>query len=689
MTILLEQQNRRDLTTKEILQEATLGTLEAYTLEAVLDRVFRSIPDQKQARLAVAFLLFATRPLSTTEFATIMFLGSSIDDGESVSPCWDLFDRLEKQRSAWFAGITVNRHSGVHLAHPRLEAVFLDPETTGSPRYFWHEVASTADYEIAHACLSYLTRSKVKNEQDLLSDKLFAVDSDLGFISYAVKFWPHHFSHALSTAKEEAIESLRQKMVEIDLERWSRTLWLLSNPFNRSRNPWKSPVPALVSLGCYNILQASSASDIALAIEEAARTGAVDYVNNLLVTEDGGSLLQSALLEAIRAASSSESEALAIGLIDRLSSEGRDELSKCGKNLLFRAARLGLSSLAAKLLEIGTQVDPEIPYSQGSLATPLCIAAAAGYGAVVEVLLNHGANVEFRSHLKRTPLSLAAARGNADVIECLVKQGKADIEQADGDNDRKQTQTPFFIACEWGNPVAVEKFIELGVDPSKLDTTGDSPIIVAASYGNWRTIQCLLDHGVDIETAGPGGRGTALRYALANGHVETVRRLLEKGADPSSPRFNIPLLYELAEYKVPMLDGNKISLAKLLLEQHKVDINATTKKGRTALARACTNIHSKLAEFLLGYDPDVNIADKDGYTALFEASEARNLPLVKLLLDKGADANAMTSKGNIPLHMCELLPEFTRVLAERTKDIDFPTTRGLTQLSMTSSLPCF
>ncbi|KAI1270889.1 ankyrin repeat-containing domain protein [Xylaria sp. FL0933] len=682
MSILLEQQNQRDLTTQEILQEATLGTLEAYTLEAVLDRVFRSIPDQKQARLAVAFLLFATRPLSTTEFATIMFLGSSIDDGESVSPSWDLFARLEKQRTAWFAGITVNRHSGVRLAHPRLESVFVDPETTGSLRYFWYEVASTADYDIAHACLSYLTRSKVKNEQDQLSDKLFAVDSDLGFISYAVNFWPHHFSQALSTAKEEAVESLRQKMVDVDLERWSRTLWLLSNPFNRSRNPWESPIPALVSLGCYNILQPGSASEIALTIEEAARTGAVDYANNLLATEGGDSLSQSALLGAIRAASSSGSESLAIGLIDRLSSEGRDELSKCGKHLLFRAARLGLAGLAEKLLEIGTQVDPEIPYSQGSLATPLCIAAAAGRTSVVEVLLNHGANVEFRSHLKRTPLALAAARGNADVIECLVEQGKADIEQADDGNDRKQTQTPFFIACEWGNPVAVEKFIQLGVDPNKPDTMGFSPIIVAASYGNWRTIQCLLDHGVSIETAGPGGRGTALRYALANGHVEAVRRLLEKGADPSSPKLNIPLLYELADYKVPMLDGDRISLAKLLLEQHKVDINATTKKGRTALARACTNIHSKLAEFLLGYDADVNIADKD---ALFEASEARNLPLVKLLLNKGADANAVNSKGNIPLHMCELLPEFTRVLAERTKDIDFPTTRGLTQLMVAAS----
>ncbi|KAI0908601.1 ankyrin repeat-containing domain protein [Ustulina deusta] len=685
MSILLEQQLKRNLTTQEIMQEANHGTLETYTLEAVLDRVFRSIPDQKQVRLAVAFLLLATRPLSTKEFATVMFLGSFVDNGESVLPPWDIFDRLERQRTTWFAGITVNKHSGVHLAHPRVEDVLRNPETSGSPRYFWHEVASTAHYDIANICLSYLTRSQVKEEQDLLSEKSFLVDGDLGFISYAVKFWPYHFSLAQVTTEKEAIESIRKKMADVDLERWSRTVWLLSNPFSRSRNPWKSPIPALISLGHSNILQPSSTSDITSGVEEAARTGDANLANSLLGAEGGDNLPQSALLETIMAAGSSGNESLTIELIDRLSFEGRDELSKRGETLLFRAARLGLARLAGKLLEIGTPVDPEISYSKDTLTTPLCVATVAGYALTVEVLLNYGANVEFRSHLQRTPLSLAAAQGNADVIECLVRQGKADIQHVyDGNDARKQT--PLFIACEWGNPLVVEKLIELGVDPSKPDDRGWSPIIVAASFGHWRAIQTLLDHGVDIEMAGPEGHGTALRYALAGGQINVFRRLLEKGANPSSPLFLAPLLYEIADSGVLRSDGDRIALAKLLLEQHKVDINATTRKRRrTALVRASANAPSGLAEFLLGYNPDVNLADKGGYTALFEATAAPNLPLVKLLLDKGADANMLTSKGNIPLHMCGYPPELTRLLAERTKNIDLPMTGGLTQLMVAAS----
>ena len=224
LSILLEQQLQRNLTTQEILQEATRGPLETYTLEAVLDRIFRSIPDQKQARVAVCFLLFATRPLSTKEFATLLFLGSVVDDGEPAFPYWDLLERFGRQRRAWFAGITMSKHSGIHLTHPRLEEVLRKPGTAGSPRYFWHEVASTAHYDIARICLSYLSRNKVKEEQDMLSEKPFIVDSDLGFISYTVRFWPYHFLLAQSTSTEEQIQDMRQKMGEVDLNQWSRTL---------------------------------------------------------------------------------------------------------------------------------------------------------------------------------------------------------------------------------------------------------------------------------------------------------------------------------------------------------------------------------------------------------------------------------------------------------------------------------
>ncbi|KAI0528210.1 ankyrin repeat-containing domain protein [Xylaria bambusicola] len=683
LSILLEQHLQRNLTTQEILQETTRGSLEIYSLETVLDRILRSIPDQKQARIAVAFLLFATRPLSTNEFATLLFLGSVVDNGDQAFPFWDLVDRFERQRRAWFAGITVNKHSGIQLAHPRLAEVLRRPETPDSPRYFWHEVARTAHYDMAHICLGYLARDKVKEEQNLLSEKPFIVDSDLGFISYAVRFWPYHFSLAQLTSTEDEMKDLRRRMDEVDLSQWSRTLWLLSNPFCRSRNPWTSPIPALFYLGYHNILQPISPSDIALAIEEAARVGNTELVNSLLGAEED-KLSDSVLLEIIKAASSSGNESLTLELIDRLSPEGRGQLLESGQTLLFRAARLGLSHLVKKLIEIGVSVHPEIPYSNGTFATPLCIAAVAGHTSVVEILLDHGDGTEFQSHLQRTPLSLAASQGNADVIECLTKKGKANIEHVDGGDDVRKG-TPLLIACEWGNPLVVEKLIELGADPNKTDDNGWAPILVAATFGYRRTVRTLLDHGVDIETPGPNGYGTALRYALANGRVEVFRMLLSRGANPASSTFREPLLYELASHNLPMTIGNRIALAKLLLEEHQVDVNATGIRGRTALIRACARSQTRFATFLLGYGADVNLADKNGYTPLFEATEAQNLHLVEVLLEKGADANVLTSTGELSLHEARHSPDLTRLLAERTRDVDYPWPKGVTPLMAAAS----
>ncbi|KAK5629048.1 hypothetical protein RRF57_004763 [Xylaria bambusicola] len=684
MSILLEQQLQRDLTTQEILQEITQGPLETYSLEPVLDRVLRSIPDQRQARIAVAYLLFTTRPLSTKEFATLLFLGSSVDNGEPAFPYWDLNDRFERQRRDWFSGITVNKHDGIQFAHPRLEEVLRTPETSDSPRYFWHEVASTAHYDIAHICLRYLARAKVQEEQDLLSDKPFIVDSDLGFISYAVRFWPYHFSLAQSTSTEEEMKDLRRKMDNIDLSQWSRTLWLLSNPFGRSRNPWASPIPALVYLGYHDILQLSSPLDTAPAVEAAARAGNTDLVHTLLEVEGGDRPTSSTILEGIKAASSTGNESLTLDLIDRLSPEGHGQLLESGITLLFRAARLGLTHLVKKLLEIGVSVHSQIPYSKGTSTTPLCVAAVAGHTSVVEVLLDHGDNAEFQSYLQRTPLSLAASQGNADVIECLAKKGKANIEHVDGGDD-VQKQTPLLIACEWGNPLVVEQLIKLGADPNKMDNNGWAPIVVAATFGYRRTVRTLLDHGIDIETPGPKGHGTALRYALANGHVEMVRILLSRGANPCSPTFRDPLIYELVSDNLPMTIGNRIALAKLLLEEHQVDVNETSRRGRTALVRACASSQTRFATFLLGYGADVNLADRDGYTPLFEATETQNLHLVEVLLEKGADANVLTSTGEIPLHKANHSPDLTRLLAERTRDVDLPLPEGVTPLMAAAS----
>ncbi|KAI1123725.1 ankyrin repeat-containing domain protein [Nemania abortiva] len=681
LSILSEQQLRRNLSSQEILLETTSGVLETYTLEAVLDRVLRSIPDQNKTRLAVAFLLFATRPLSSKEFATILFLGSSIDDGESVVPTWDLFQRLEMQRTAWFAGITVNKHSGIRLAHPRLEDTLRTP-SHGAQRYLWQEAASTAHYDIAHICLEYLIRVGVQEQQNLLSEQPFIVDADLGFASYAVQYWPHHFALAQSNTNKEAMETLRQKLAGVDLRRWSKTIWLLSNPFSRSRDPLTSPFAALIKLGYLDILKPGCTSDVTLGIEEAARAGNTYLINSLLEIDGQDHLPSSALMTAVMAAISGGNETLAIKLINRLSIGDRYELSKRGKDALFRAARLGLDRLVRKLLEVGTPVDPEISMDKDILMTPLCAAASTGHTSTVKILLRYGANAHFEYYLQQTPLHLAILQGNPDIVHCLMEQGGGSNESS----TRIIAQpTLLCLASVRGKPRLVEKLLELGADPSAPDNEGWLPIILATIFRHRQTVRIYLDHSVDTEMSDSKRHEMALLHAIRNGDIEICRQLLERGMNPSSSLFQSLLPFELIIRQPTLSDQSRITLAKLLVD-YKMNINATRNvDGMSALSLACAHGQFEFAEFLLEFNPDVNIVDRNGGTALFEATKVQSIHLVQMLLDRGADANTPTSTGNIPLHMCQGSPELTRLLVAHTKNIDVQTTQGVTQLMAAAS----
>ena len=59
---------------------------------------------------------------------------------------------------------------------------------------------------------------------------------------------------------------------------------------------------------------------------------------------------------------------------------------------------------------------------------------------------------------------------------------------------------------------------------------GESPIIRAAHNGHLHTVRFLVEHGADVNAIDMGDN-TALHWAAMRGHVEIVKYLLEQGAD--------------------------------------------------------------------------------------------------------------------------------------------------------------
>lgn len=77
--------------------------------------------------------------------------------------------------------------------------------------------------------------------------------------------------------------------------------------------------------------------------------------------------------------------------------------------------------------------------------TPLILAATAGHEKIVEILLNHGADIEAQSErTKDTPLSLACSGGRYEVVELILSRG------ANKEHRNVSDYTPLSLAASGG-----------------------------------------------------------------------------------------------------------------------------------------------------------------------------------------------------------------------------------------------
>ncbi len=129
----------------------------------------------------------------------------------------------------------------------------------------------------------------------------------------------------------------------------------------------------------------------------------------------------------------------------------------------------------------------------------------------------------------------------------------------------------------------------------------------AAASGQIETLRALLDGGAPVDEP---GSATPLYFASQSGHVDAVRLLLERGADPNA----------LANIGTPLM------------------IAARRKK-------------TEIAKLLLEHGADPNFAGgEDNRTPLHEAAYIGADDVVRLLLDHGADTDARTRFLEPPLH---------------------------------------
>jgi ankyrin repeat protein len=255
-----------------------------------------------------------------------------------------------------------------------------------------------------------------------------------------------------------------------------------------------------------------------------------------------------------------------------------------GYTSLHQAARWGYVDTVAALLAGGADVNA----GDGSrIGTPLHVAIdeARGDAELAKLLLSHGARTDARGDRGRTPLMLAVSNKRDDVVDALLA-AQADVNATD---ETKNSVLAWAAISD--NPSAALKLLG---QRAKVDEPNDSrmtPLFHAAHGGTTAIVAALLERGARPDCVESKYGSSALMRAANNGHLPSVKLLVERKA-------------------------------KLELENH---------EGLTAFMMAARNGNRDVVAFLLSRKANARHKDKHGNDALDLAKRQNQRAMVTYL----------------------------------------------------------
>lgn len=351
-------------------------------------------------------------------------------------------------------------------------------------------------------------------------------------------------------------------------------------------------------------------------------------------------------------------------------------------------------NLAGVKAELSAGTDPNPPSWHHGYA-PLQFAAGNGDAEMTRLLLEAGADTEYRDHNGDRALLWSAYSGTPETVRLLLDAGSP----ADSDAD-PYGETALMTASWYNHEEMVRLLLTAGADPNRVDQSSLTALHFGARSGNVVLVNALLSAGANPnvfsdslyetplhETSDPAviaalvaaGASleprdyhghTPLHAAAAIGDGRTVAAFIAASADVDarSPDGDTPILAAihslgpdagkqaaiaaLAEVTEDIdrafaasLGAGMLPVAMRLLERG-ADVNALDASGVSALANAARLPGMTMFQLLINRGADI---DRFGVETLVVAAANGNRPIVSALLDHGVPLESRDGSGQTPL----------------------------------------